>query len=345
VHSFWPFLGLMLVHCLCYVPTLSIANSITFANLKDPKANFGRVRLWGTIGWVAASWPFVFILVDWTLVPKFGSVSFVSWLGKALGTPKAGADFIEGTRYIFIVAGIASLVLAAYSLLLPHTPPKPATGGRERLAWLEAMKLLKTPFVLILFIITFFDTIVLWCYFLLTSSFYQSIKIPGNWIMPAMSIGQVAEIAAMALLGVALKKLGWRTTMVIGILGHTVRFALFALAPIPWLAVAINIVHGICYAFFFATVYIFVDEFFPKDARTSAQGLFNSIIYGFGPLVAIFLWPALGNLFTKDNVLDYQKLFLVPTAVAGFAALMLLLFFHPPKKVEAVGEAGRALAH
>ncbi len=90
VHSFWPFFLLMLVHCLFYVPTISITNSIAFANLRDPQNDFGPVRLWGTIGWVAVSWPFVFILLDWTAVPEFGEVGPVEWFGKALAAGKQG---------------------------------------------------------------------------------------------------------------------------------------------------------------------------------------------------------------------------------------------------------------
>ncbi len=98
-----------------------------------------------------------------------------------------------------------------------------------------------------------------------------------------MSIGQVAEILAMAVLGLALKRFGWRLTMMCGILGHVVRFAVFAFFPQATLAIIlVNLLHGICYAFFFAAVYIFVDEYFPKDARASAQGLFNVMILGLG---------------------------------------------------------------
>ena len=64
--DFWPFFFLMLLHSLFYVPTISITNSIAFAHLKDAQKDFGLVRLWGTIGWIAASWPFVFILTDWS---------------------------------------------------------------------------------------------------------------------------------------------------------------------------------------------------------------------------------------------------------------------------------------
>ncbi len=233
-----------------------------------------------------------------------------------------------------------------------------------------------------------------------------------------MSCGQVAEILTMAVLGYFLKALGWRKIMVLGILGHTVRFAVFAFLPSPPVAVIVNFMHGICYAFFFATVYIFVDEFFPKNVRSSAQGLFNFLILGLGPFVGNFVWPMLadtarinvtyndfppawtfadtehnvafsgtapagsevkirfetqdfkpiesnpgatakadekgnwsipeqrivtpyGNMwnaipegkakFKQATRIDYRKLLLYPSGTALFAAILLLLFFHPPK--------------
>lgn len=343
---FWPFFALMLVHCLFYVPTISITNSIAFANLENPQRDFGPVRLWGTIGWIFASVPFVFLLADWAKIPEFGSVPFTDWLGKALGTSKAGADLRDATRYTFLAAGSASILLAGFSLVLPHTPPKPAAEGGESLAWLEAMKLLRIPFVLVLFVVTACDALVHDGYFVWAGRYLEFVGIPGNWIMPVMTVGQIAEIGTMAFLGLCLKKLGWRYTMVIGVLGHTARFAVFAYAPqymakgsteLLTISIAINVLHGICYAFFFATVYIFVDEFFPKDARSSAQGLFNLLILGVGPLVGKFLWPRLGAaLADSEGVPDYGKLFLVPAGIALAAALVLFLFFHPPKSKEDV---------
>jgi MFS family permease len=139
----------------------------------------------------------------------------------------------------------------------------------------------------------------------------------------------------MLFLGYVLKTLGWRYTMIVGILGHAARFAAFAFVPNPYLAVAVNLLHGICYAFFFATVYIFVDEYFPKDARSSAQGLFNALILGLGPIATNFVAPALGAALTRaDGTVDYRAVFIVPLAAAATAALLLLLFFHPPRKSE-----------
>jgi nucleoside transporter len=259
--EFTPFFLLMLVHSLFYVPTISITNSIAFANLKDPQRDFGPVRLWGTIGWIAAAWPFIFL----------------------------------ARENMFLVSGIASLVLAGFSMTLPHTPPKTPDPGAEKFAWLEAMKLLKIPYLLVLFIVTFFDAAVHPGYFILTGDYLKSIGVPGNWVSAVMSCGQVAEILTMAVLGYFLKALGWRKIMILGILGHTVRFAVFAFLPSPPVAVVVNFLHGICYAFFFATVYIFVDEFFPKNVRSSAQGLFNFLILGLGPFVGNFVWPMLAD--------------------------------------------------
>src|SRR5947209_2874206 len=125
-----------------------------------------------------------------------------------------------------------------------------------------------------------------------------------------------------------------------GVLGHTDRFAVFAFFTEPAPAILVNVLHGICYAFFFATVYIFVDEFFPKDARASAQGLFNFLILGFGPFVGNFVWSNLEKFYGHEELIDgvkrlvvddYRSLFLIPAGTALAAAVLLLLFFHPPK--------------
>jgi nucleoside transporter len=353
--SFWAFFALMLVHCLFYVPTISITNSIAFANLKDPQREFGQVRLWGTIGWIVASWPWVFILIDWAKVPAFADVSLSEWLRQALDPANAmtGSAYRQTTRFAFVLAGAASLVLAAFSIVLPHTPPKRAGAAEEKLAWLEAMKLLAVPFVFVLFFVTFLDSTVHQLYFFWTERYltaaadHYGVGIASNWVFIVMSLGQVAEIGTLALLALVLKRLGWRYTMVIGILGHAVRFTVFALAPYPVPAILAILLHGICYAFFFATVYMFVDEFFPKDARSSAQGLFNVLILGVGPLLGNFLGPYLGLFYEvgkyqdpegkEQPIVDFSRLFLVPAAMAVVAALILLLFFRPPagKKKEA----------
>ncbi len=336
--SFWPFFLLMLVHCLLYVPTISITNSVAFANMTDPQKEFGLVRMGGTVGWILAAWPFTFIFVDWAKVKDAAPTGMVDWIGTVLGSGLSGQPLLDATRWTFVVAGIASLLLAAFSMTLPHTPPKKPSNAGENLAWLEAVRLLKSPFVMVLWLVTFVDAFVHNCYFNWTAGFLSAstedggVGIPGNWVMPVMSVGQIAEILTMFVLGVTLKNLGWRWTMIVGILGHALRFLVYALFPTnAGLIIAIQILHGVCYAFFFATVYIFVDAYFPKNVRSSAQGLFNVMILGVGALVANTICPMLlQNVFTTEAGVDYRSLFLLPTGIATLAAIALAIFFHPP---------------
>jgi nucleoside transporter len=340
--EFVPFATLMGIHCFFYVPTISITNSVLFANVQDPQKEFGPIRLWGTIGWIAAAWPMIFLLADWSKIPAYGSVPFVEWLGAVLGTSKSGEELIEATKYTFITSGIASLLLAGFSLILPHTPPKPVNRNESSFAWVEAAKLLGKPFMLVLFIVTFFDAAVHQCYFVWTERFLAAIQIPSNWTQAVMSVGQFAEIGTMFILAAFLKRMGWKATMILGILGHAVRFGVFSYVgsvehpeELRWLAIAINVLHGICYAFFFATVYIFVDEFFPKDVRSSAQGLFNLLILGIGPLIGTYAGLKWQADVTTENVVNYEKLFWPPALTALGAAALLLVFFYPPKSAVA----------
>ena len=307
--SFSLFFPLMLVHSLLYVPTISVTNSLAFANMADPQKEFGIVRMGGTVGWILAQWPLYFILKEF---------------------PPEQA--LQAKRAVFLVGGIASLLLAAFSMTLPHTPPKPAAASGGGLALFRAASLLKVPFVLALFVVTLIDATVHNGYFVLTFTFLDKVGFEPGLIMPVMSIGQVAEVGTMAVLGLALKKLGWKTTLTLGVLGHVARFGVFALTKDHTAIMVVQILHGICYAFFFATVYIFIDEFFPKDVRSSAQGLFNLLILGLGDLAAKWIFVPLQAKHTgADGVIDYGTLFLWPTGMAAGAALLLLVAFQPPK--------------
>jgi nucleoside transporter len=307
--SFWAFFVIMLVYQLVFMPTLSLTNAIVFHHVQDAQKDFGKIRLWGTIGWIAASWPFVFILAD-----------------------KTGTALHAALASIFWVSGLASFVLAAFSIMaLPSTPPARSEGQPS--APLEAIRLLAIPAFLVLFIVTFLDALVHQAYFQWTSPFLEHAGLPANWIMPAMSIGQIAEIGTMAALGAVLARLGWRTTMAIGIAAHAVRFFIYALGEPLWLIVGVNVVHGMAYAFFFAAVYIFVDERFPRDVRASAQALFNLLILGIGPFLGGLLWGRMGDVLrTADGQVDFGRLFLGP-AWMGVAALVLFVIAFRPDAV------------
>lgn len=310
-NSFWLFFGLMAVHCLLYVPTISIANSIAFSHMKHADKEFGFVRMGGTVGWILAAWPIAYILHG-----------------------KAPEQVIQATGNIFIISGVASIVLALFSLSLPHTPANKAAGS-DSLAWLKAAKLLGIPAILILFIATFVDATIHNGYFVMAGTFISKVLSSSNidpaWTTVVMSLGQIAEILTMMILGSVLAKLGWRTTLILGILGHTARFLVFAFCPTQtWLIIGVQFLHGICYAFFFATVYIYIDAVFPKDIRTSAQGLFNFLILGIGDLAAKWIFiPLSGKYLTGNGFEGYRELFLVPVGMSLVAAVLLALFFRP----------------
>jgi MFS family permease len=256
----------------------------------------------------------------------------VSWPFVFLLGAKADASQV---RWIFLIAAIVSFALAAYSLSLPHTPPKKDAAAADPLAWREAIKLLGVPFVGVLFLVTFIDSVIHNGYFVMADNFLTNrVGIAGNLSMIVLSLGQVAEMVTMFILGGVLARLGWKTTMIVGILGHAARFSVFAFFAdsVPTI-VAVQLLHGVCYAFFFATVYIFVDAAFPKDVRSSAQGLFNLLILGIGNVAASFLFPSLIAKWTDaaGNV-DYRSLFMVPTAMALVAILILAAFFRPPQR-------------
>jgi nucleoside transporter len=305
--GFAPMLVLMLLWQLFYVPTLSVTNSIAFHHLAGREREFGQVRLWGTIGWIAASWPYVILLDGKTPAET----------EKALGT-------------IFLVSAVASLALAAFSFSLPKTPPK--QGPADVAAPLKALKLLAVPAFAVLFVVTLMDAMVHQAYFQFTGTFLAKAGLAERWIPAAMSIGQIAEIATMAFLAFFLKRLGWRKIMIFGILGHAARFFIFALGDPLALMISINILHGFCYAFFFASVYIFVDEYFPRDSRASAQSLFNLLILGMGPFIGAFVWGKIADTYTDAGAIDFHKLFLYPAGLAVAAAVLLAVAFHPKEQ-------------
>lgn len=309
-HTFPAFFALFLLSGLLYVPTLSVANSLAFAHLRDPAKDFGFVRMGGTVGWIIVSWPFIFLLGE-------------------------TAD-VQQTRWVFIVAGLLSFTLAAYSLTLPHTPPRRETQGLDRFAWLRAAKLLRLPFVAILFLVIFIDSVIHNGYFVVIDSFLTHVGISAKMTMVVSSLGQAAEIVTMLVLGAVLRKLGWKWTMILGIVGHALRygiFTLFAESGQTWLIIIVQLLHGVCYAFFFATVYIFVDAVFPSDVRSSAQGGANFLILGAGMVVASQVFPRLAAAFTgSTGAINYERLFLIPTIAAIVGILLLLFFFHPPSR-------------
>jgi hypothetical protein len=251
-----------------------------------PQKEFGLVRMGGTVGWILAAWPFTFIFVNWGAVNAAQPKGLVELARRGAGESGLAGRRVAGRDQVDLRGG--GRRLARPGGVQPHPAAHAAEDGdgrrgRRNLAWLEALKLLKHPFVLVLWLVTLLDSFVHNCYFNWTGTFLGTAKaaggvgIAGNWIMPVMSIGQIArnphhvrarrdaEAARLAhhddRRHARPRGAVWRSTP--------------SCPAAPGLIILVQVLHGICYAFFFATVYIFVDAYFPKDIRSSAQGLFN----------------------------------------------------------------------
>jgi hypothetical protein len=142
-----------------------------------------------------------------------------------------------------------------------------------------------------------------------------------------MTIGQFAEIAVMAGVGLLLGRLGTRWVITMGAFAYFLRYAIFATTTLPaGVIIASQALHGFCYACFFAVAYIYVDRLAEPDVRHSAQTVFGIIILGVGPVLAAPFLGLLAHLFSTGGTLDYSALWRTLSAIGlltaiGFAAL------------------------
>ncbi len=314
VTSFTTMMWLMLLYCLVYAPTLALTNSIAFVNLKSSEKEFGAIRVWGTIGWIAAGWA----LFGWRTLAR--SPEGIAMKGDTL-----------------LLAGLFSLLMGLLSFGLPHTPPQ--REGAKPWAFLEALKMFKDRNFLVFAAISFVVATELQFYYVLTSPFLTSpaIGVDQKHISAVMTIAQVAEIFVMAfMLSWALKKFGMRRTLTLGILAWPIRYIIFVIGEPSWLVVASLALHGFCYVFFFTAAFIYVDNIAPKDIRHSAQSLIAIIILGFGNFVGSLFSGWVQNLFTKETlgaagevvkVIDWRGTFLVPTVLTLLCLIVFLAFF------------------
>ncbi len=317
VTAFGPMMWLMLLYCIVYAPTLALTNSIAFVNLKNSEKEFGAIRVWGTLGWIAAGWA----LTGWRLLAK--SPEGIAMKGDTL-----------------LLAGVFSLVMGALAFGLPHTPPK--KEGAKPWAFLEALKMFKDKNFLIFSLISFVVATELQFYYVLTAPFLTSARIGVSQksIGAVMSIAQVAEIFVMAfMLSWALKKFGMRRTLTLGILVWPVRYIIFVIGQPAWLVIASLALHGFCYVFFFTAAYIYVDNVAPKDIRHSAQGLIATIILGLGNFVGSLFSGWIQQVFTTNGTPNWRATFLVPTVLTLLCLVIFMAFFRESRKG---GEAASA---
>ncbi len=331
--TYQSFLLFSLAYSLIYSPTLSLTNSLSFHNLRDRDRDFGKVRLWGTIGWIAVG------------------IGIGQWLLLHHTPPGGDADTVmaaqaAGKADAFRLSAILGLVMGVYCFTLPHTPPM---RGAKKNATVEAIGQIRFNPLITLFLLAIPISCIHQFYFVHTADFlgrYQAgtaMKINAVFGVGGgglMTIGQIAEILVLAAMPIVAVKLSRKSLLGIGILAYAARMALFAwvepisaatgVDPVAILILGVAM-HGLCFGCFVFIAFMVVDEETTPDVRASAQSLFSLILFGVGIIVGSKVAGYVANLAMDDaGAIDYTTLFAYPmwAALACFAALLV---FYPRK--------------
>lgn len=309
--TFLPFYSTLIIYCALFTPTLALGNSLALNHLKDAKTAFPRVKLWSAIGWIGG--------------------------GVTLSMLKGELSSIQ-----FYLAGGASIVLALFSLSLPHTPPQ-KTGqdvGIGELLGLDALSLMKKPSFAIFISCMFLICIPLYFYFVMMGIYLTEIGWTG--IAGKMSLAQVSDVIFLLMLPIMLKKLGYKKTIFLGILAWCARYFFLAgsvsLAAMsaPLIFVAI-LLHGVCYDFLFIAGQLYVDDQANPRIRAACQGFIAFILWGLGAFVGTMLagkvlaMNEITNL-TGAIVHDWAKIWPVPAILSVAVLIVFSIFFREPPR-------------
>lgn len=298
--KFFTCFTLLGLYSLLYAPTLALVNSLMFSHLTDQEAQAGSIRVWGTIGWIAAG------------------LLLALWRNSAKIKLKASDALI--------LASLFSLVMGIFSFFLPHTPPpeKPANP----LAFIEAFKLLLDYNFVIFLIISFIVTTELQFYYIPTAPFLEDIGVRQKNVSAVMTLAQFAEIFAMAIaLPLLLPKLGFRWTLTIGVLAWPARYIIFAMLKPLWLIISSLSLHGLGYTFFFFVGQMYVDKVAPPDIKASAQALIAVVTLGLGNFLGTQLTGLAMDYFKKEQKFRWRPIFLLPCAITIACAVAFLFLF------------------
>jgi nucleoside transporter len=284
------------------MPTVALANAISFHQMENPDAQFPKVRVWGTIGWIVAGLLITYIQFNFY-------------------------QQVEASSVPMKIAAVASIILGFYAFTLPHTPPQ-KTGGRVTIGdilGLKALKLLKDRSFLIFVISSLLICIPLAFYYNFTNMYLNDLKMTG--VAAKQSMGQMSEVIFMVLMPWFFVRLGVKKMLLIGMLAWILRYVLFAsgdMGDLVWMLYLGIILHGVCYDFFFVTGQIYVNKKAGTEIRASAQGLFALVTYGLGIGIGSVLSGQIVDLFTVEGVKDWSSIWWVP---AIFAAVVTVFFF------------------
>lgn len=294
-------IALLFCYTLCYMPTLALTNNIAFHSLANSDKSFPVVRVFGTIGWIVAG-----ITI--------------------------GVTGISASVSIFSLAAVCSVVLAIYSLTLPHTPA-PAKGmpfKARDLFCADAFALLKTRHFFIFSLCATLISIPLGTYYAYTASWLADAGVEN--VSTVMSFGQMSEIVFMLVIPLLFRRLGVKYMLLIGMCAWFVRYALFALGMNDESRALIMLgilLHGVCYDFFFVVGFIYTDRIAGEKVKGQAQSMIVMFTYGIGMLLGSQISGALYNHLVAGQVSaqNWAIFWWIPAVAAAVIALIFFLSF------------------
>lgn len=300
-HEYSSMWGWMFAYSLFYAPTLALTNSISFRNLEDPEGGFGKIRTWGTVGWIVVGWIVTLIRSVW---------GTQDWTG--------GSDLL-------VIAAVFSIAMGIYCFTLPHTPPK--KNKENPFAFLEALSLLKDRNFFIFMFVSFIVTTELQFYYIPTAPFLEDMGAKPEWITAIKTVAQIAEVLVLLfVLHISIKKYGVRKTMVVGILAWPLRYFLFMIPNLPVIVASLAL-HGFGYAFFFVASQIYVNMKAKDDMRASAQAMLTFFTLGVGNYLGTLFTGFIWDYFRVAGQTVWWKFFLVPAFLCLVMAIIFLVFF------------------
>ncbi|HJQ70750.1 MAG TPA: nucleoside permease [Blastocatellia bacterium] len=295
----------LLLYNLTYMPTLALVNAVSFRQMKSPDAQFPKVRVWGTIGWIVAG-----LVITYIQFHHYQDV--------------------EKSAIPMKMAAIASALLGLYSFTLPNTPPqnvgKKVSAGE--VLGVKAFRLLKDTSFFVFVLCSLLISIPLAFYYNLTNLYLNDLGMQGA--AAKQSMGQMSEVFFMILMPWFFVRLGVKKMLLVGMLAWVLRYAFFAqgnLGSLEWMLYAGILLHGICYDFFFVTGQIYVDKKASSEIRASAQGFIALITYGVGIGLGAILAAFVGEAFTVDGAKNWKMIWWIPCAFAAAISLFFALTF------------------
>ncbi len=302
---------IMLLYCLCFMPTIALTNSLSFRQMQDPKQEFGPIRVLGTAGWIVAG-------------------LFIGSLG------------LEATHHPVEIAAACSVLMGLYCFTLPHTPPL-ARGEKLSIGRLfprEALTLLKERSMAVFAIASLLICIPLQFYYAFTNLYLNQSGVHDA--AGKMTGGQISELFCMLLIPWFFRRLGTKYMLVAGMFAWAARYALFAYGnagPRVWMLWLGILVHGVCFDFFFVTGQIYIDRKASPALRAAAQGLMSLITYGLGMFVGSWVSGAVVGHYgqvAKDGALlyDWRPIWIWAGALSAAVLLGFLFTFSDKEGAE-----------